>query len=240
VAAAHAAGNPDAVTSLVMYGTCARGSDLAADAVRSSLLSLVRAHWGLGSRVLADIWFPGAPVELTEWFARFQRTAATAEMAADLLELFYRIDVADLLPTIRVPTLVLHRRGSRAVRFELGREVASLVPGAQLTALEGRMQPIYAEGEQVAATTVLSFLRNHGAGTVHATASRELTDRQLQVVALIVEGATNPEIARILGVSVRTVDAHLEHVRARLGVHTRTQIAVWASGRERIRQAAPA
>src|SRR5262249_30561733 len=135
VAAAHAAGNPDAVTSLLLYGSCARGDDLATDEVKRSVLSLVRAHWGLGSRVLADIWMPGSPPGVTELFARLQRAAATAEMAAALLDMFYRIAVDDLLPAIRVPTMVVHRRGSRAVRFELGRELASLIPGAQLTAL---------------------------------------------------------------------------------------------------------
>ncbi len=135
VAAAYAARHPDAVSSLIIHGSCVRGPDLAPDPIKASVLALVRAHWGLGSRVFADIWFPGAPAELTEGFARFQRGAATAEMAAALLELFYRIDVEDLLPEIRVPTLVLHRQGSRAVRFELGRELASLIPGAHLVAL---------------------------------------------------------------------------------------------------------
>jgi pimeloyl-ACP methyl ester carboxylesterase/DNA-binding CsgD family transcriptional regulator len=229
VAAAHAARNPDAVASLLVYGSCARGGDLAPDPVKRSILSLIAAHWGMGSRVLADIWFPGAPADVTDMFARLQRSAATAEMAAALLDMFYRIEVDDILPTIRVPTLVVHRRGSRAVHFELGREVASLIPGAQLAALEGRMQPIYSEGEDVAAATILSFLRDRAGGTGRVSTGSRLTDRELQVVALIAEGLTNAGIARILGVSVRTVDAHVEHVRTKLGVRSRTQMAVWAS-----------
>jgi pimeloyl-ACP methyl ester carboxylesterase/DNA-binding CsgD family transcriptional regulator len=229
VMAAFAARCPEAVTALVLHGTCARGADLATDSVKQSVLALVRAHWGLGSEVLADIWLPGAPPELTDLFARVQRAAATAEVAAALLDMFYRIDVADLLPAIRVPALVVHRRDGRAVRFELGRELAALIPGAQLTALEGRMQPIYAEGEDVAAAAILSFLRDHRGGAGRASAGGRLTDRQLQVVSLIAEGLTNAEIARLLGLSVRTVDAHVEHVRTRLGVRARTQIAVWAT-----------
>src|SRR5262249_46844245 len=142
----------------VVYGSCADGRDLATEAVKESVLSLVRAHWGFASRMLADVWFPDAPAETVALFARFQRGAATAEMAAALLELFYRIDVRGLLPAVRVPTLVLHRRGSRAVRYELGRELASLIPGARLAPLEGRMQPIYWEGGDVGASTILSFL----------------------------------------------------------------------------------
>jgi DNA-binding CsgD family transcriptional regulator len=179
--------------------------------------------------VLADIWFPDAPPELTAMFARMQRAAATADMAASLLDMFYRFDVTDLLPMVRVPTLVAHRRGSRAVRFDLGRELAALIPGAQLAALDGRMQPIDAEGADAAASTLLPFLRDQsGTRAPKGGAGGPLTARELQVADLIADGLTNPEIARTLGVSVRTVDAHVDHVRTKLGVRARTQIAVWA------------
>jgi pimeloyl-ACP methyl ester carboxylesterase len=227
VAAAYAATHPDVLSSLIVYGSCARGRDLATDDVKQSVLALVRAHWGLGSRVLADIWLPEAPAELTELFAQMQRAAATAGVAASLLDMFYRFDVADLLPAIRVPTLVAHRRDSRAVRFELGREVAALIPGAQFAALPGRMQPIYAEGADSAASMLLAFLRDQTRRPA-AQAGGPLTARELQVADLIAEGLTNAEIARTLGVSVRTVDSHVEHVRTKLGVRARTQIAVWA------------
>jgi pimeloyl-ACP methyl ester carboxylesterase/DNA-binding CsgD family transcriptional regulator len=236
VAAAYAVRHPEVLSSLIVYGSCARGADLAPDEVKRSVLSLVRAHWGLGSRVLADIWFPDAPAELTALFARMQRSAATADTAASLLDMFYRFDVADLLPMVRVPTLVAHRRGSRAVRFELGRELAALIPGAQLAALDGRMQPIDAEDVDAAASALLSFLRDQNGpltprdqgGTRGPNAGGgPLTPRELQVADLIADGHTNAEIARTLGVSVRTVDSHVEHVRTKLGVRARAQIAVW-------------
>lgn len=231
VAATFAARDPDAVASLLLYGTCARGRDLAPDPVRQTLLSLIGAHWGLGSRVLADVWFPDAPAETLRLFARIQRSAATAEMAAALLEFFYRGDVHDLLPAIRVPTLVLQRRHGRAVRFELGVELASLIPGARLVAVEGRMAPIYWEHPDVAAAAILLFLGGRGAAADGATGPPELTARELQVAALIAEGLTNSKIAGVLGVASRTVDAHVEHIRNKLGLRSRAQIAVWASER---------
>lgn len=236
VAVAYAATHPDMLSSMIVHGSCVRGRDLAPDDVKQSVLALVRAHWGLGSRVLADIWLPEASAELTGTFARLQRAAATAEMAASLLEMFYRLDVADLLPAIRVPTLVVHRQGSRAVRFELGRELAALIPGAQFAALAGRMAPIHAEGADSAASVLVSFLREQAghlaqekAGRTGAKVTRgPLTAREFQVADLIADGLTNAEIARILGVSVRTADAHVEHIRTKLGVRARAQIAVWA------------
>ncbi len=135
-----------------------------------------------------------------------------------------------------MPTLVAHRRGSRAIRFELGRELASLVPGAQLATFDGRMQPIYAEGGDTAAATLLTFLRGDdrgrdgakGNGAKGNGAKGPLTAREHQVADLIADGLTNASIAETLGVSVRTVDSHVEHLRTKLGVRARAQIAVWA------------
>ena len=53
-----------------------------------------------------------------------------------------------------------------------------------------------------------------------------LTRREREVLALVVAGKTNGEIATILGISARTVQKHLEHVFDKLGVETRTAAAV--------------
>jgi len=77
--------------------------------VKSSVLALIRAHWGLGSRTLSDIFPAGEDAAAAAAFAQIQRVSASAEVAADLLEECYRTDVREVLPTLRVPTLVLHR-----------------------------------------------------------------------------------------------------------------------------------
>ncbi|HET6310511.1 MAG TPA: LuxR C-terminal-related transcriptional regulator [Candidatus Nitrosotalea sp.] len=58
-----------------------------------------------------------------------------------------------------------------------------------------------------------------------------LTDRETQVAALIAEGMTNFEIAQRLHIAARTADAHVEHIRNKLGLRSRSQIAVWAHER---------
>jgi len=136
-AVAYAAKYPRRVTHLILYGAYARGSQVATEEVRTSVVSLVRSHWGIGSRTLADLFLPGASAAALEVFATFQRQAGTAEMAAKLLDVTYQADVAHLLPTLRVPTLVLHRRGDRAIPFRCGRELAALIPNARFVPLEG-------------------------------------------------------------------------------------------------------
>jgi DNA-binding CsgD family transcriptional regulator/tetratricopeptide (TPR) repeat protein len=62
------------------------------------------------------------------------------------------------------------------------------------------------------------------------TTASELTRREEQVAALVAEGHSNKEIAATLVVSPRTVDGHVEHILAKLGFTSRTQIAVWFAG----------
>ncbi|MCP5368450.1 MAG: alpha/beta hydrolase, partial [Hyphomicrobiales bacterium] len=57
--------------------------------------------------------------------------------AARLQQAMAGIDVSDLAPLVRAPTLVLHARGDAAVPFDQGRRVASLIPGARFVPLEG-------------------------------------------------------------------------------------------------------
>jgi DNA-binding CsgD family transcriptional regulator/sugar lactone lactonase YvrE len=59
-----------------------------------------------------------------------------------------------------------------------------------------------------------------------------LSRREIEVARLVAEGLTNRDIASRLFISERTVDGHLEHVREKLGVNTRAQIATWVTRRE--------
>ncbi len=137
VAARYAASRPERVRRLVLYGTYADGRGLAPEAARRLLESVVASHWGLGSRVLADVFLPGAGAAEREAFARFQRLSATAESAAASLAAVYGMDVRDDLSRVVAPTQVLHRRGDHAIAASLGRDVAARVPGATFVLLDG-------------------------------------------------------------------------------------------------------
>jgi DNA-binding CsgD family transcriptional regulator len=59
------------------------------------------------------------------------------------------------------------------------------------------------------------------------SSSGTLTAREREVVALVAEGLTNKAISHALHLAVRTVEGHLERVRIKLGLHSRTQIVAW-------------
>ena len=223
VAAAIAAKYPERVEALVLYGTCASGSDLAPAEVRDSIVALVRAHWGLGLKALAGAFVTDPTAEDVAAFARFQRASASAAVAARLLEVYYETDIRALLPAIRARTAVLHREADKGTRFELGREVAALIPGATLIPLPGSSHLFDHADWPAVLEAMLGFLCES------ASPGPRLTDRELEVAELIAEGLTNHSIARRLSVAPRTAEAHVENIRRKLQVHSRAQIAAWVT-----------
>jgi pimeloyl-ACP methyl ester carboxylesterase/DNA-binding CsgD family transcriptional regulator len=223
IAAAIAARHPDRAEALVLYGMCASGRDLAPAEVRDSIVALVRAHWGLGLKALAGAFVTDPTAEDLDGFARFQRASASAAVAARLLEEYYDTDIRALLPAIRARTAVLHRETDKGTRFELGREVAALIPGATLIPLPGSSHLFYHGDWLAVLDAMLGFLREP------ASPGPRLTGRELEVAGLVAEGLTNQAIARRLSVAPRTAEAHVENIRRKLQVRSRAQIAAWVT-----------
>jgi pimeloyl-ACP methyl ester carboxylesterase len=136
VAIAYAAKYPRRISHLILYASYARGAAITTEEVIGSMISLVQAHWGVGSKALADMLIPGDAA--SEFAAKYLRECAAPEIVAKILDFAYRSDVVHLLARLRVPTLVLHRHQDRAIPFRLGRELASLIPNARFVPLEGR------------------------------------------------------------------------------------------------------
>jgi pimeloyl-ACP methyl ester carboxylesterase/DNA-binding CsgD family transcriptional regulator len=223
VAAAIAARYPARVGALVLYGTCACGSDLAPAEVRNSVVALVRAHWGLGLKALAGAFVTHPTAEDVAAFTRFQRASASAAVAARLLEVYYDTDIRALLPAIGARTAVLHREADKGTRFELGREVAALIPGATLIPLPGSSHLFYHGDWGAVLEAVVGFLSEP------TSSEPRLTGRELEVAGLVAEGLTNQAIARRLSVAPRTAEAHVENIRRKLQVRSRAQIAAWVT-----------
>ena len=137
IAVAAAVKAPELFDSLILLGTYASGPNIFSERVANSFEALVRASWGLGSRVLASLIFPDANAETLDGLARFQRESASPEAAADLLVQMYEADVTDLLPTLRIRTQVIHYRGDKAIPFAGGEVLARGIPVARLRTLEG-------------------------------------------------------------------------------------------------------
>ena len=107
---------------------------------RKALATLMRMEWGADNpairQMFANYLMPGATKEQIESFNDLQRKTTSAECAARYFEATGNIDVVELLPQVRVPTLVMHARGDLQVPFELGRQLAAGIPGAKFVAMQ--------------------------------------------------------------------------------------------------------
>jgi len=137
-AIAYIAKHPRRVSHLILYNSYAHGETVSTEEVKAAFISLISSDWGVGSKVFADIFMPGADASASKYFAKYQRESSTPEIAVKMLDLIYKTDVRQLLPRLRVPTLVLHRQRDLAMPFRFGRELASLIPNAHFVPLEGK------------------------------------------------------------------------------------------------------
>jgi pimeloyl-ACP methyl ester carboxylesterase/DNA-binding CsgD family transcriptional regulator len=228
-AMAYAAAHPDRVERLVLYGSYACGAEIATAEARDSLLTLVGRHWGVGSRVLADLFLPTATPAERDEFVRFQRAGLTQEKARRSLAAVYAFDVRDQLAKIEVPTLVLHRRDDRAIPFALGQDVAARIPGATFVPLDGTDHlPWRGDGEGLV-RPVREFLGVGRRARQPGSLRHELSERELEVLRLVAQGFSDQEIARRLGISAHTAHRHVSNIRGKLGVSSRAAAAAQAA-----------
>jgi pimeloyl-ACP methyl ester carboxylesterase len=160
----YAATYPRRTSALVLYGGMARTTEAedypfsapAADLLESSAAMAEYIGEGIMLEVMApsiaDV--PGA----REMFARFQRYAATPAMMLQLFAMFLDIDVRSILPNIHVPTLVLHRRGDRAVNRRAGKWMADRIAGSKYVELPGQDHSPFAGDTDALLDEVEEFL----------------------------------------------------------------------------------
>jgi non-specific serine/threonine protein kinase len=167
---------------------------------------------------------------------RIHRSLHSAWGVACALEGFARLEVA-------------HRRTARALRLAgaaaaLRAQAGARLPPADQEELErclatawaaqgpDRAAQLYGEGERLDLSDAVDYALleedqppTTGAGEIGK--QRELTEREWQIARLLAQGLTNPEIAEHLMIGKRTVDTHIEHIRNKLTVRSRAQIAAW-------------
>ncbi|HEY3188109.1 MAG TPA: adenylate/guanylate cyclase domain-containing protein, partial [Solirubrobacteraceae bacterium] len=141
-----AAAHPERVTALVLHGAMGRTTEAPdypwaspADALRESAAEFIVPVWGQHAEGLVELFAPsfaGDPGAV-EFTARLERSAASPAMVQQIFEMFLDIDVRAVLPSIHVPTLILHRHGDRVVNRRAGRDLAARIPGARYVELPG-------------------------------------------------------------------------------------------------------
>lgn len=143
MSALFAATYPHRTAALVMIGAYAKRIRDASypwgptTAQREEFLRVIQEDWGgpvgIETRAPSMVNDP----QFREWWASYLRTAASPAAAVALTRMNSEADIRDVLPAIRVPTLVLHRAGDQCLVAEEGRYIASRISGARYVELDG-------------------------------------------------------------------------------------------------------
>ena len=115
------------------------------------------AIWGEEDRVLG-MEHPPEDIEFVRWDARISRFAATPGSMAAFSRMWFETDVRDILPTIRVPTLVLYKTESAWLGAEPAAYVASLIAGAHGVGVPGRELVLWFEDPEPLVASIEAFL----------------------------------------------------------------------------------
>jgi pimeloyl-ACP methyl ester carboxylesterase len=138
-----AATYPERTTALVMIGTYANRIEdedypWAPTAEQQEEFSeLMRKDWGKPVGIEKRAPTLANDENFRNWWATYLRMGASPGAAVALNKMNAEIDVRNVLPTIRVPTLVIHRGGDTCLRVEEGRFVASQIPGCKYVEFDG-------------------------------------------------------------------------------------------------------
>lgn len=136
LAALFAATYPQRCQRLVLYGTFARFP--ISDEVLKPLFKYIDRAWGSG--VSLPAWAPSRRSDraMQQWWGRFERLGGSPAATVAVLRMAAETDVADILSSIRMPTLVVHCQDDTLIPVECGRFIAQNIPDAQLIELPGQ------------------------------------------------------------------------------------------------------
>jgi pimeloyl-ACP methyl ester carboxylesterase len=224
-----AATHPDRVTALVLHGAMGRTTEAPdypwaspAEALREAAAEFIAPYWGQQAEGMVELFAPSLADDpgAVEFTARIERSAASPAMVQQIFEMFLDIDVRAILPTIHVPTLVLHRRGDRVVNRRAGEELADQIPDARYVELPGIDHVPWAGNSEDVLGEIEEFLTgvrtvpepDRVLATVMFTdivgsteRAAELGDAQWGEVLAVHQAAVRRELGRFRGREVKTL-----------------------------------
>ncbi len=136
VAIAYAARNPDRLSHLVLWNTYASGADFLAIPQIRALRGLIDTDWEMFTESTAHVIFGWSEGEEARRYAAFMRECVSQDNARASIPARLEADVAELLPQVNTPTLVVQYRGVAIPTVDIARGLASRIPNARLVVLE--------------------------------------------------------------------------------------------------------
>jgi class 3 adenylate cyclase/predicted alpha/beta hydrolase len=176
LAALFAASHPARCSALILYGSFARFSDWFPTKQKfDGFLNYVETAWGTGNSVVAFAPSKKGDAAFQRWWGRFERLGGSPSAVINLMRMNSGINIENILPSISVPTLVLHRTEDPTVSIQAGRFLGAHIPGARLIELDGPDHVYYVgDNAMQIADLVADFAATPGTEAQSTTASRRM------------------------------------------------------------------
>lgn len=162
-----------------------------------------------------------------KWAMRYLRLSASPGMARLLMQMSAALDLRPVLPRLKLPVLIMHRREDPIIDVAQARYMASHIPSATLIELDGADHWPWIGDSRAPVDHIERFLTG-GIGKRprrSVIGTDALTDRERAVVRLAVRGHSAADIGRQLFISERTVETHLSNAYAKLGISSKVELA---------------
>ncbi len=227
VAIAYAARRPERVSQLILWCSYTRASDYYRLPQVESLRALRDKDWEIYTETVAHVVFGWSAGEEARRFAAFMRECAAPEAMRAAREASQHFDVAPLLPQVRMPTLVLHRRQVAFPQVDVARGLASRIPDARLAVLEGTSAMPWVGDVEAVLSAIDEFL---GEGEEAAAGAGPAAGAFRTILFTDVEGST--ALTQRLGdAKAREVlRAHERIVRDALKAHGGSEVKTMGDG----------
>ncbi len=224
-----AASHPERTAALVVYGSWARAfkapdqdwgfepSDF------EQVLTSLEPRWGEGEAVNVVAPSLAGDEQFCNWWRRYERLAASPGTATGLLRMAFEGDVRHVLPSINVPTLVLHREQDALVDVRHGRYIAERIRGAKYVELQGSDHFPMAGDSDAVDEEIQVFLTG--------TRSAPDADRVLATVLFTdIVGSTERAVEMGDMKWKETIAAHDEQIRRQIGLFQGREIGSRGDG----------
>jgi pimeloyl-ACP methyl ester carboxylesterase len=138
LATLFAASHPERSQALILYGAFAQfKSWFPTQEALEDLFQYIDTAWGSGESIPMFAPTMADDPAFKEWWGKFERLGASPGAAKKIMQLNSQIDITDILPSVNVPTLVIHRKDDANVNVEGGRILAERISNAKYVELPG-------------------------------------------------------------------------------------------------------
>ena len=166
--------HPELCSALILLGAFARFSDWFPTKQKfDAFVRYVDTSWGSGTSFVSFAPSKKGNIDFQRWWGRWERQGGSPSAVQSLMRMNSEINIAGILPSIPVPTLVLHRTEDPTVGIEGGRFLAKHIPGAKLVELDGTDHlPWLGNNAAQIADMILDFIADPGTATLSPTGSQ--------------------------------------------------------------------